>query len=243
MLTSPNFSKTNSIKNHLFDEQEYVFQERIFNDFSSGHLSYRQWLDKWAISWGKAFKGLQQSEVLLVAKDVFQKAKRDLFSFSHQLIEYFTNKSYKTLIISAGASEVIELFSQHLGAQFSIATKLEIKEGKYTGNMLSNIHTSEGKGESLRAFLNNNGLTKPDFAFGDSVGDLAILEQAICPIALNADNELAPIAIEKGWPVKNSKKCYELFNFFVISLFRRKVQRYSGEVYSCNDLRTGRIKR
>ena len=206
------FFKDELYKNHLFDEQEYVFQKEIFNQFCAGNLSYKQWLDKWAISWGKAFQGLQQNDVQAIAKEVFQKAKKDLFSSSQQLIEHFNNKGYKTLIISAGAGEVVDLFSQYLGAHFSIATKLEIVNGIYTGKMLSSTHTSEGKCESLKTFLKQNGLSQPYFAFGDSVGDLAILELAIKPIVLNPNKELTSIAIEKGWPIKNSENVVSYLN-------------------------------
>jgi len=199
-------------KNHLFNEQEYAFQKEIFNQSCTSQLSYNEWLDKWAISWGKAFKGFHQKDILSIAGEVYKKHKNDLYYSSKELIKFFNDKNYKTLIISGGACEVIELFSKYLGVNHSISTKLEIVNGKYTGKMLSKIHTSEGKAIALNAFLSKNGINQPVFVFGDSAGDLAILNQAANPITLNADKELKLIALKKDWPIKTYKNIMSYLN-------------------------------
>ena len=189
-------------KENLFNRQEHSFQEKLFNQHRAGKLPYQEWTDKWAISWGRSLQGFSQDAVLAVANEVFEETKNTLFHSSHELIQFFNDRNFETLILSGGASEVIEQFSKHLGIHYSIATELEIVNGIYTGRLLSNTHTSEGKGIALQTFLKKHGVDQPTFSFGDSTGDIAILEQAKHPVALNPDKELAKIAAEKNWPTK-----------------------------------------
>ncbi len=199
-------------KNALFDEVEYKLQKTLFDQHTSGKLSYSEWLDQWAISWGSAFKGYQRKDVREIAKNVFQRGKKELFISSKEIIEFFNRKNYKTVIISGGASEVIELFAEYLGVEFSIATDLESIDGVYTGRMLSETHTSEGKREYLKAFLQGHGVEEPLFVFGDSIGDQGILELAKNPIALNSDKELELIAGAKSWSMKTYKNVMDHLN-------------------------------
>lgn len=105
------------------------------------------------------------------------------------------------MIVSAGASEVISPFAHYLGAQHVIATTLEIQNGHYTGTMLTQIQTSEGKAQALSDYLQQNALPPPRFAFGDTMGDLGMLEMAQYPVALNPNQELEQVAHTRGWPI------------------------------------------
>ncbi|MFH1224086.1 MAG: HAD family phosphatase [Pseudomonadota bacterium] len=196
--------------NGCFSAEEYRIQNNIFDQYNSNEINYTEWLDKWVISWGRAFKGLEVEKVMNIAVSVFDKAREDIYPEAFELVDYFNKKKIKTILLSAGASEVIGLIAKHLNFDHYIATQQGVSDKKYTGKVISTVHTSIGKGQTLTSFLKEHNLSIPFFAFGDSLGDLSILELAKNPIALNADSELKKIAKDRSWTVVDTKNALEL---------------------------------
>lgn len=85
-----------------------------------------------------------------------------------------------------------------------IAPSLEIKNGRYTGRMLSAPPIGEARGEALRQYALEHDLdTNESVAYADSTSDLPLLESVGFPVAVNPDTKLATIARRRGWLVEN----------------------------------------
>lgn len=105
------------------------------------------------------------------------------------------------VIVSASGAEVVEPIGQMLGADRVVATRMEIVDGKYTGNIDYYAYAEE-KARAIEHLADTVGydLVK-SFAYSDSVTDVHMLEVVGHPFAVNPDKELRRIALGKEWPI------------------------------------------
>jgi phosphoserine phosphatase len=75
-----------------------------------------------------------------------------------------------------------------------LAAEVRVENGLITSGLVS-VPTDEGKAVALR----NAGLEKPDAVFGNSVHDLAMLELARTPFAVNPSPALLAACTQRGW--------------------------------------------
>jgi phosphoserine phosphatase len=103
------------------------------------------------------------------------------------LIRTLHKLGHKVGVVSGGFLDVIEPLLQELEIDFYRANKLEIIDGKLTGNLLGSIIDRTAKAEALREFAaaENVNLAQT-IAIGDGANDLGMLELAGLGIAFNA---------------------------------------------------------
>jgi len=103
------------------------------------------------------------------------------------LIRTLHKLGHKVGVVSGGFLDVIEPLLQELEIDFYRANKLEILDGKLTGNLLGAIIDKSAKADALREFAaaENVGLAQT-IAIGDGANDLGMLEIAGLGIAFNA---------------------------------------------------------
>ena len=85
-----------------------------------------------------------------------------------------------------------------LGADDVIATRMEIVDGRYTGNIEYYAYAEE-KARAIRALAEERGYDlEASFAYSDSVTDVPMLEAVGHPHAVNPDKELRRVAADAG---------------------------------------------
>jgi phosphoserine phosphatase len=88
-----------------------------------------------------------------------------------------------------------------LGADRVVATRMEIVDGRYTGEIEHYVYAEE-KAHSIRALAEDVGYDLSScYAYSDSVTDVPMLEAVGHPHAVNPDKELRKVAAKNGWPV------------------------------------------
>jgi phosphoserine phosphatase len=103
------------------------------------------------------------------------------------LIRTLHKLGHKVGVVSGGFLDVIEPLLQELEIDFYKANKLEIVDGKLTGNLLGSIIDRTAKAEALREFAAaENVHLAQTIAIGDGANDLGMLELAGLGIAFNA---------------------------------------------------------
>jgi HAD superfamily hydrolase (TIGR01490 family) len=117
------------------------------------------------------------------------------------LIEEHRLEGRDIVIVSASGAEVVEPIGQLLGADRVIATRMEIVDGKYTGNIDYYAYAEE-KARAIEHLAATVGYDLAEsYAYSDSVTDVHMLEVVGHPFAVNPDRELRRIATSKEWPV------------------------------------------
>ena len=85
-----------------------------------------------------------------------------------------------------------------------LATRLEEKDGKWTGRVLGEAMFGEAKARAAKRLAEELRLDLPGcYAYGDSLNDRWLMEVVGRPAAVNPSNELASIARTRRWPILN----------------------------------------
>jgi len=117
------------------------------------------------------------------------------------LIEEHHHAGRDVVIVSTSGAEVVEPIGAMLGADRVIATRLEVVDGRYTGE-ISYYAYAEEKARAITALAAERGYDlRRCFAYSDSSTDVPMLEVVGHPHAVNPDRELRRAAAARGWPV------------------------------------------
>ncbi len=118
-----------------------------------------------------------------------------------QLIAEHKQAGHDVVIVSTSGSEVVEPIGAMLGADRVVATRLEIVDGRYTGE-ISYYAYAEEKARAVEALAAELGYDLDScYAYSDSVTDVPMLEAVGHPFAVNPDKELRRTATAREWPV------------------------------------------
>jgi HAD superfamily hydrolase (TIGR01490 family) len=105
------------------------------------------------------------------------------------------------IIVSTSGSEVVEPIGEMLGADKVIATRMEVRDGKYTGE-ISFYAYAENKATAIQDLAARRGYDlKRSYAYSDSITDVHMLEAVGHPHAVNPDKDLRRVARDRGWPI------------------------------------------
>jgi HAD superfamily hydrolase (TIGR01490 family) len=117
------------------------------------------------------------------------------------LIEEHHLAGRDVIIVSASGTEVVEPIGEMLGADGVVATRMQVVDGRYTGE-IDYYAYGENKAAALRRLAEENHYDlSQSYAYSDSSTDLHMLEAVGHPYAVNPDRELRRQAVARGWPV------------------------------------------
>jgi len=117
------------------------------------------------------------------------------------LIEEHHLAGRDVIIVSTSGSEVVEPIGELLGADKVIATRMDVENGKYTGEIRFYAY-AENKAKAIRDLARKRGYDLDrSYAYSDSVTDVHMLEEVGHPHAVNPDKDLRRIARDRGWPI------------------------------------------
>jgi phosphoserine phosphatase len=84
-----------------------------------------------------------------------------------------------------------------------ICAEMSIKDGRYTGELLSVPPTGEVRAQALRDYADANDFDLSEsVAYADSSSDLPLLDAVGFPVAVNPETRLASLALKRGWLVE-----------------------------------------
>jgi HAD superfamily hydrolase (TIGR01490 family) len=105
------------------------------------------------------------------------------------------------VVVSASGEEIVTPIARELGAHHSMATRMVVEDGKYTGGV-DFYCFAEGKVEAIRELAAREGyVLEHCYAYSDSITDLPMLQAVGHPTVVNPDRALRKEAAARGWPV------------------------------------------
>jgi phosphoserine phosphatase len=126
-------------------------------------------------------KGLPESVIADVRSEI------SLSPGAKTLVRTLHHLGHKVGIVSGGFIDVIAPLADDLNLDFVLANKLEINQGKLTGNVLGEIINRKRKAQALRDFAKQEGVDiTQTVAVGDGANDLDMIDLAGLGIAFNA---------------------------------------------------------
>jgi len=134
---------------------------------------------------------IKQVSEWVVEHNFWKKRREDVIA---RLVQH-REKGAQVHIASSVFEPFIEPFANRIGAQV-IGTPIEIVNGRL--QMVGELIADDKKIEKV---LSRLGVDRVDFAYGDTILDVPLLEHAEHPVAVYPDVKLKAVAVERGWEI------------------------------------------
>lgn len=106
------------------------------------------------------------------------------------------------VLLTASQEPIVEPIATMFGVKHICANHLEMKNGKFTGNVIPPFNGGEGKVHYAKIFCDKHNCKLEDAEYyGDSISDRFILDAVKYSYAVNPDEPLRKLATEKGWNI------------------------------------------
>jgi HAD superfamily hydrolase (TIGR01490 family) len=137
----------------------------------------------------------------IIARNLHDLILPHVYAEARALLTEHRTAGQDVVIVSTAGQEMVAPIGALLGASSVIATRMEVADGRYTGQVEFYAY-GEAKAEQVRVLAAERGYSLPHcYAYSDSVTDLPMLEVVGNPRAVNPDRALRRIAHQRGWPV------------------------------------------
>ena len=129
-----------------------------------------------------------------------------VFAEAADLIAGHKARGHHVVIVSASGAEIVEPIGEMLGADYSMASRMKVVDGKYAGVMDFYCYGEE-KVVAMNEISRAVGYDLSQcFAYSDSITDLPMLSAVGHPTVINPDRALRREAAERGWPMLSFTK-------------------------------------
>jgi phosphoserine phosphatase len=133
-----------------------------------------------------------------VEHNLWPKRRQDVIA----RLKQHTENGAQVYIASSVFEPGVEAFAKRFGAQ-AIGTPVEYVNGRV--RMASDLVASERKIEQVLSRLN---VQRVDYAYGDTLMDVPLLEHADNPVAVYPDAQLRVLARERSWEIIGETTSY-----------------------------------
>ena len=120
---------------------------------------------------------------------------------SHQL------NGHVILLVSGMLTPSLELLGAHYKVDGVVGTKLEMKDGRYTGRIVPPVITGKDKDVHSREFFSSKNMDidwEASYAYADSITDTSLFDMVGNPVAVNPGEKLFELARSKYWEIISS---------------------------------------
>lgn len=162
-------------------------------------------------------KGVEESTFIEVGEDVYHEhLATEIYPEARALVAAHLAKGHTVAIISAATPYQVNPIARDLNIEHVMCTVMEVKDGKFTGNIIEPACWGEGKAHAAKELTKEFNLDlKKSFFYTDSAEDLPLLEIVGNPRPMNPDTKLSALAYQNDWTVYrlNDDKRPGLSNF------------------------------
>jgi HAD superfamily hydrolase (TIGR01490 family) len=157
--------------------------------------------------WGEAMSVLIKGFSEAQARQAFAWVRDNYFApLMHPdmlaLMEKHRSEGDKVLLLSGMFQEFLEVEGERLGADYVIGTRLDLKDGVYSGKIIKPLCFGENKAKLLQEFVRNKKVAV-DFAqstaYADSYYDRPVFNLVGHPVAAYPDKKLLQLARANHW--------------------------------------------
>jgi HAD superfamily hydrolase (TIGR01490 family) len=128
--------------------------------------------------------------------------QRRLFPGVLECIRDHHRQGHGVVLVTGGLGLVLQPLAEFVGAEHLIAMQLCEKDGLCTGELGLPPIADQQKAVLVREYAKTHDIDlASSFAYGDSYGDLPLLECVGQPVAVRPDRRLRALATARGWRI------------------------------------------
>ena len=166
--------------------------------------SYEDYINDVVDVYSKYVFNKKQKDINRIASKVVKEQKDRVYVYTRDLIKKLKSK-YIMVAISGSPIETVNAFNKYYDFDYLMATKREIKNGKYTKNILE--VPALDKKRYIQDFVKNNNFNlKGSIGLGDTEADVGFLQLVDDPICFNPNKNLYKIAKRRNWKIVVERK-------------------------------------
>lgn len=177
----------------------------------SGQVNYEDFITNFLTHWAQGLKGVSFDKILKHAQEFITQQKENFYLYSYKIFDSLKEKGYETFFVTAEPEFLAQAFFEQFNLTGFVSSKFEIIDGLFTGKVLLSLAKKENKKQETLKLLNTHD-KKDSLAFGDSEGDIEMLNLVEKPVCINPTEGLRKIAQEKGWLITNPEEVISLLN-------------------------------
>ena len=149
-------------------------------------------------------RGLAQERLHEIARRCFVDTLRpSIAPHISDLIQAHRADGRTVILMSGSLSLLVQPFHEHFQTDLMVAHELEAVDGKLTGKRVGLHPFAENKAKLAQQLATEHGFDlSRSYAYGNHHTDAHKLELFGHPVAVNPDQKLRRIAIEKGWQIE-----------------------------------------
>jgi HAD superfamily hydrolase (TIGR01490 family) len=119
------------------------------------------------------------------------------------------SKGHLVLLVSAQLYPSLEYLGDHYKADGVVGTKVELKNGRYTGKFIPPVITGADKDRYAREFFSTRNIEidwESSYAYADSITDTGLLNMVGNPVVVHPDARLFALAQSQNWKMIGEPK-------------------------------------
>jgi HAD superfamily hydrolase (TIGR01490 family) len=149
-----------------------------------------------------AIRGTDEVDLARLSHAIVPRLVEQVRPESRELIEWHRAAGRDQWIVSASAQGIVDPLAHAIGMTGGIGTRVQVRDGSFTGELDGPFVYGEGKVIAIRAIARERGYDLARcYAYSDSISDRPMLELVGHPVAVNPDRELETLARALGWPI------------------------------------------
>jgi len=197
------FSAKSFVQSRMFSGK--ATRKEIVSQFS-GVMVYamgqRNFAGMAAVS-AQGVKGILEKVFIDVGEDVYHKhLSKQIYPEARALVNAHLAQGHTVAIVSAATPYQVNPIAQDLNVEHIMCTQMEVKNGRFTGNIVEPACWGEGKAWAGQQLAEKHQLDlSKSYFYTDSHEDAPLLEIVGHPQPVNPDVKLSAMAFKNGWPV------------------------------------------
>jgi len=172
--------------------------QKYLEEYHNGTINYVEY-EKFLIHPIRKLTEKKKNELITEYLEEIRSLQRDSIL---SIIENHRQNDYRILLATSTNQMLAEPIGNMIGINDIICTKLDMKDGVPTGDLLGKPAFNEEKKNLILNWIGQGNYSMIDsWGYSDSHNDLPMLKLVQNPVAVTPDNELRKIAIENGWRI------------------------------------------
>lgn len=173
---------------------------RIMTKFGLGSIDFSAMMTETS----GTLKGIEEQEYLQFGEELYlNHLAKLIYPESRALIEAHLKKGHTVGLVSAATPYQVIAAARDLRIPHVMCTQLEVKDGRFTGEVIHPTCYGEGKVAAAEKIVHAAGIDpSQSYFYTDSDEDIQLLEYVGKPRPLNPNSRLRSIARGRGWPVQ-----------------------------------------